>query len=266
MAFLILTWMTPGYPEVHGTLHTFLRRGGRDTVTRGGREGCEPGRADAGRLPGASGLLRHHRGVPRIPSDERGARGAPRLARAGHARGPGHDPRDRRPHPRTSGGPRNTRGSSIGGTSSVAGARYGARLRGSLQRHGRGPALRFFRRAAGHLPQRPGRGKAARRREAVLGVALYRPGHRLPGEARLWPPRGAPRGRRAADGGPRGLGDPVHLRPDHRPPEDRLHRRELRPGRGARCGLVTADLYQVRAGAIVTKRVSRKALAIRPLP
>src|SRR5262245_36012635 len=31
-------------------------------------------------------------------------------------------------------------------------------------------------------------------------------------------------------------------------------------------GLVTADLYQVRAGAIVTKKVSRKALAIRPLP
>src|SRR5215472_6569966 len=30
-------------------------------------------------------------------------------------------------------------------------------------------------------------------------------------------------------------------------------------------GLVTADLYQVRAGAIVTKRVSRKSLAIRPL-
>jgi pyruvate,water dikinase len=31
-------------------------------------------------------------------------------------------------------------------------------------------------------------------------------------------------------------------------------------------GLVTADLYRVRAGAIVTKRVSRKALAIQPLP
>jgi pyruvate,water dikinase len=31
-------------------------------------------------------------------------------------------------------------------------------------------------------------------------------------------------------------------------------------------GLVTADLYEVRSGAIVTKRVSRKALAIRPLP
>jgi pyruvate,water dikinase len=31
-------------------------------------------------------------------------------------------------------------------------------------------------------------------------------------------------------------------------------------------GLVTADLYQVRAGVIVTKRVSRKTLAIRPLP
>src|SRR4029077_7982113 len=31
-------------------------------------------------------------------------------------------------------------------------------------------------------------------------------------------------------------------------------------------GLVTADLYQVRAGAILTKRVARKALAIRPLP
>lgn len=31
-------------------------------------------------------------------------------------------------------------------------------------------------------------------------------------------------------------------------------------------GLVTADRYQVRTGAIVTKQVSRKALAIRPLP
>jgi pyruvate,water dikinase len=31
-------------------------------------------------------------------------------------------------------------------------------------------------------------------------------------------------------------------------------------------GLVTADLYQVRAGAIRTKRVSRKAFATRPLP
>jgi pyruvate,water dikinase len=31
-------------------------------------------------------------------------------------------------------------------------------------------------------------------------------------------------------------------------------------------GLVTADLYQVRAGAIVTKRISRKTLAIYPLP
>src|SRR5262249_12029554 len=31
-------------------------------------------------------------------------------------------------------------------------------------------------------------------------------------------------------------------------------------------GLVTADLYRVRAGAIATKRVSRKAIAIRPLP
>src|SRR5262245_25021630 len=30
-------------------------------------------------------------------------------------------------------------------------------------------------------------------------------------------------------------------------------------------GLVTADLHQVRAGVIVTKRVSRKAIAIRPL-
>src|SRR5205807_7475510 len=31
-------------------------------------------------------------------------------------------------------------------------------------------------------------------------------------------------------------------------------------------GLVTADLYRVRAGAIATKRGSRQALAIRPLP
>ncbi|HEY1333773.1 MAG TPA: PEP/pyruvate-binding domain-containing protein, partial [Myxococcaceae bacterium] len=31
-------------------------------------------------------------------------------------------------------------------------------------------------------------------------------------------------------------------------------------------GLVTADLYEVRQGTLVTKRVSRKALAIRPLP
>src|SRR5262249_58272273 len=31
-------------------------------------------------------------------------------------------------------------------------------------------------------------------------------------------------------------------------------------------GLVTADLYQVRSGAIVTKRIARKTLAIRGLP
>src|SRR5262249_58384308 len=31
-------------------------------------------------------------------------------------------------------------------------------------------------------------------------------------------------------------------------------------------GLVAADLYQVRSGAIVTKRIARKALAVRGLP
>src|SRR5262245_41815693 len=84
-AFLILTRRTPGYPEAHGTLHAFLRRGGLDAVIRGWREGCEPGRVDPGRLPGPPRLLRHHRSVPRIRSGERGVRGAPRLARAGDA-------------------------------------------------------------------------------------------------------------------------------------------------------------------------------------
>src|SRR5262249_62278122 len=65
-AFLILTRRTPGYSGVHGTLHAYLRRGGREAVTRGRREGREPGRADAGRLPGPPGLLRHHRGGPRF--------------------------------------------------------------------------------------------------------------------------------------------------------------------------------------------------------
>jgi pyruvate,water dikinase len=37
-------------------------------------------------------------------------------------------------------------------------------------------------------------------------------------------------------------------------------------GEAVVAGLVTADLYRVRSGAIATKRVSRKALAIRPLP
>src|SRR5215813_12381862 len=49
-----------------------------------------------------------------------------------------------------------------------------------------------------------------------LGIAVYRPGHRLPGEAQVPPPRGAPGGRRAADGRPRGVRDHVHRRPDHR--------------------------------------------------
>ena len=118
----------------------------------------------------------------------------------------------------------------------LAGDRPERTLRGPLERHGRGPPHRVVRGAAGHLPERPGRGAPARRREAVLGIALHRPGHRLSRDERLPAPLGAPLGGRPADGLPRGLRDHVHRGPDHRPPQDRLHRRELRDRRGARLG------------------------------
>ena len=84
----------------------------------------------------------------------------------------------------------------------VARARHRARARGALERHRGGSAGRELRRPAGHLPQRPGRGRAARRGAALLDLALHRPRGAVPRARRLRPPRGAARGRGAADGRP----------------------------------------------------------------
>ena len=84
--------------------------------------------------------------------------------------------------------------------------------------HRRGPGRRELRGPAGHLPQRPGRRRAARRRARVLGVAVDRARDGLPRPAGDRPGRGRAGRRRAADGrGRRGRGD-VHREPDQRPP------------------------------------------------
>ena len=74
------------------------------------------------------------------------------------------------------------------------------RRRGALQRHGRGPAGRELRRAAGDIPQHPRRGGAARRLPPLLRLALHRPRHQLPRGQGLRPHEGGALDRRAADG------------------------------------------------------------------
>ena len=65
--------------------------------------------------------------------------------------------------------------------------------RGPLVRHRRGPAARQLRRPAGHVPERRRRRRGARRGPAVLGLALDRPGRRLPRRPRHRPRRGRAR-------------------------------------------------------------------------
>ena len=103
---------------------------------------------------------------------------------------------------------------------------------GALLGHRRGPAVRQLRGPAGHLPRRGRRDDvidAVRRCWASLWTdraVAYRAaaGHR--------PARGAPRRRRAADGGRRGRRRAVHRRPGHRPAARSRHRRQPRPRRG----------------------------------
>ena len=75
----------------------------------------------------------------------------------------------------------------------------GGVLRGPVQRHGRGPARRLVRRAAGDLPQRPRDRRHPDRHPRGVRVALQRPGHRLPGAPRASSTRRSPC-RRACSG------------------------------------------------------------------
>ena len=107
------------------------------------------------------------------------------------------------------------------------------RLRRPVQRHGGGPADGLLRGPAGHVPERRGAGGDPPARQPVLGLALHRAGRDLPAAQRHRPPQGPHGRRRAADGLSAGGRHPVHGRPRHRQPHDRVRGGQLRPGRGA---------------------------------
>ena len=98
---------------------------------------------------------------------------------------------------------------------------------GTQQRHSRGSPRGELRRPAGDISQHPWQGDADRRGQALLRVALHRPGNRLQSASRLRPPPGGAVGRRTEDGQVRSRecgrdvlhrhGDRIlQRRPDHR--------------------------------------------------
>ena len=108
-------------------------------------------------------------------------------------------------------------------------ARGARRLRGPIERDGRGPADGLLRGPAGHVPERRGAGGDPAAHQPVLGIAVHRAGRDLPPAERLRPPEG-PHGRgRTADGLPGGGRRPLHGRPRHGQPEGRLRGGRLRP-------------------------------------
>ena len=136
---------------------------------------------------------------------------------------------------------RSTTGVRAAGPDRVRGARAAAGGRALVGDRG-GPRRRQLRRAAGHLPQRPRRRRAPRRRPPVLGLA---------GNERAVAYRGSGRGRRDGGDGGRRAGDgrgrrrrrALHREPRQRPaPGDRhlggvgarggRRRRPRRPRRG----------------------------------
>ena len=149
-----------------------------------------------------------------------------------------------------------------------AAVRRQLRRRRAQQRHGRGSARRELRRPAGDLSQHPRRGDAARRRQALLRLALHRSRDRLPGASRLRPHAGGAVGRRAEDGAVRSrqrgrdvldrYRDRVlQRRPDHR----RLRAwRERRAGHG-QSGRVLR--VQADAATRTSGRSSRRSSARR---
>ena len=140
------------------------------------------------------------------------------------------------------------------------------RLRGAVQRDGRGPADRLLRRPAGLVPERRGPGGGPAARPAVLGLAVHRAGGHLPAAQRLRPPHRADGRGRAADGVPRGGRGPVHRGPRDRQPEGRHRGGRLRARRGA--GLRSGDagrLHGARRRSSTTA-VAAKRLAVHALP
>ena len=155
--------------------------------------------------PGARRICHDGRGLSRVSSRRTASertRGADASAQARQL----HAARDRRgraaPVPRRrvarKRSPRRS-ATPTGSSARRSGIRRGERRR-ALQRDGRGPARRELRRAAGDLPQRPRRARAARRLPALLRLALHRPGHQLPRGQGLRPHEGRALHRRAADG------------------------------------------------------------------
>ena len=145
----------------------------------------------------------------------------------------GSDPRAQRrdpPDDRSGRHPRRSRG---GDHPRARPARRARRLRRPIERDGGGLADRLVRGPAGHVSQRHRAGGDPRARQPVLGVALQRAGGDVPAAERPRSPQG-PHGRgRAADGFPAGGRHPVHGRSRHGQSEGRLHRGQLRAGRGA---------------------------------
>jgi hypothetical protein len=166
-----------------------------------GRDDPEP--ADR-RHPRAGRLRDHGRGLPAVPGRQRAGRADRRRAGRLQARrggagggGPG-DPRD---------GPRRAApvGDGRGDHECLSRARpareaAGPRRRGPEQRDGGGPPGGELRRAAGDVPERPGRGGPAGGLPALPGVLVHRPRHRLPREPRVRPPQGRALGRGPAHG------------------------------------------------------------------
>ena len=212
------------------TIAWFDELGLTDTATRR-RQGRQPGRADPGRTPGPARLRGHRR---RLPAGHGRGR---RPRRAADAVRRGVQPSTTRGSPTRPSGCRRwcaRRASRRGGgrrARRLPPAGRGRAGRRALVGHGRGRRRHLVRRDARDLHQRGRRRRAAGTARRLLGLAVRRAGHRLPGQPGLTE-EPAHRSRRPADGGLRAGGRALHRRPvDRRPRPDR-DRRRLRAGRG----------------------------------
>ena len=114
----------------------------------------------------------------------------------------------------------------------LCGAGDRRRRRGQIVRHRRGPGVRQFRRTAGHLPERGGRGGGAGRRPAVLGLAVDGPGRGVPCRPGDRPRYGVAGGGGPAHGGCGRRRRALHGEPGDRPAARGGHRCQPGTGRG----------------------------------
>ena len=143
-------------------------------------------------------------------------------------------------------------------------SRRSRRLRRAVERDRRGPADRFVRGSAGHLPERRrGRGDPRARPGGAGHRSFTRAGRRPTAcaTASITASR-ADGGRRAADGRcRRPSASCSRPTPSRRTGRSCSRRGDPRTGRGARLGLVNADIYRVRDGEIVAGTVAPSALS-----